>query len=144
MKFYNFFGKNEIINLILIKNEEWTKIVCMKNKKALWITIGALDVAIVGFLFVVHIIMLANVIGKTPAEVQVMAQGEGFVSFLISHLAVYGFGFVLPLFLILAANIVGLVIYLRRNLKGGKVTVSDLSAEEKEALKKELLKDLDK
>lgn len=116
----------------------------MKNKKALWITIGALDVAIVGFLFVVHIIMLANVIGKTPAEVQVMAQGEGFVSFLISHLAVYGFGFVLPLFLILAANIVGLVIYLRRNLKGGKVTVSDLSAEEKEALKKELLKDLDK
>ena len=144
MKFYNFFGKNEIIKLILIKNEEWTKIVCMKNKKALWITIGALDVAIVGFLFVVHIIMLANVIGKTPAEVQVMAQGEGFVSFLISHLAVYGFGFVLPLFLILAANIVGLVIYLRRNLKGGKVTVSDLSAEEKEALKKELLKDLDK
>ena len=116
----------------------------MKNKKVLWITLGALDVAIVAFLFVVHIIMLSNVIGKTPADVQIMAQGEGFVPFLISHLEVYGFGFVLPLFLILAANIVGLVIYLRKNLKGSKVTVSDLSAEEKEALKKELLKDLDK
>ena len=115
----------------------------MKNKKVLWIAIGAVDVAVVTFLFVIHIIMLANVVGKSPAAINEMAKGEGLISFLIGHLAVYGFAFVLPLFLVLAANIVGLVIYLRKNLKNDKVTVNDLSDEEKEALKKELLKDLE-
>ena len=87
--------------------------------------------------------MLVNVIGKsTPALIE-MSKGEGLIPFLIGHLAVYGFAFVLPLFLVLAANIVGLVIYLRKNLKNDKVTVNDLSEEEKEALKKELLKDLE-
>ena len=114
----------------------------MKNKKILWICLAALDVALVGFLFVVHIIMLANIIGKSPAAVQEMAKGSGLVPYLAGHLAVYGFAFVLPLFLILAANIIGLVLYLKKNLKHGKVTAADLSEEEKEALKKELLKDL--
>ncbi len=116
----------------------------MKNKKVLWIAIGAVDVAVVTFLFVIHIIMLANVVGKSPAAINEMAKGEGLISFLIGHLAVYGFAFVLPLFLVLAANIVGLVIYLRKNLTTNvKVTVNDLSDDEKEALKKELLKDLE-
>lgn len=115
----------------------------MKNKKVLWIAIGVVDVAIVTFFFVIHIMMLANVIGKSPAEIQELQKESGLIPFLVGHLAVYGFGFVLPLFLILAANIVGLVIYLRKNLKNDKVTVSDLSEEEKEALKKELLKDLE-
>lgn len=114
----------------------------MKNKKVLWISLAALDVAIVGFLFVVHIIMLANIVGKTPIEIQELQKGDGFVSYLAGHLSVYGFAFVLPLFVILAANIVGLVFYLKKNLKRGKVTAADLSEEEKEALKKELLKEL--
>ena len=114
----------------------------MKNKKILWICLAALDVAIVGFLFVIHIIMLANIIGKSAAEVHELAKGTGLVAYLAGHLSVYGFAFVLPLFLVLAANIVGLVFYLKRNLKRGKVTAADLSEEEKEALKKELLKDL--
>ena len=92
----------------------------MKNKKVLWIILGALDVAVVGFLFVIHVIMLANVIGKTPAAVHEMANGDGLIAYLAGHLDVYGFAFVLPLFLILAANIVGLVFYLKKNLKKGK------------------------
>ena len=116
----------------------------MKNKKVLWIILGVLDVAIVGFLFVIHILMLANVIGKTPDVVSEFAKGEGLLPFLAGHLAVYGFAFVIPLFVILAANIIGLVIYMRKSMKKEKVTVSDLSDEEKEALKKELLKDLEK
>ena len=83
-------------------------------------------------------------IGKTPAAVQDFAKGQGLFPYLAGHLAVYGFAFVLPLFLILAANIIGLVLYIRRTTKKEKVTVSDLSDEEKEALKKELLKDLQK
>lgn len=116
----------------------------MKNKKVLWIVLGALDVAIVIFLFVVHILMLANVIGKTPDEIAELTKRSGLIPFLAGHLAVYGFGFVIPLFLILAANIVGLVLYMRKSIKKEKVDVSDLTEEEKEALKKELLKDLEK
>ena len=115
----------------------------MKNNKLLWIIIGAIDVEIVGFLFVVHIMMLIQVIGKSPAELQVMIKdGKGLVPYLAGHLSVYGFAFVIPLFVVLAANIVGLVLYLRKNLKREKITANDLTDEEKEALKKELLKEL--
>lgn len=114
----------------------------MKSKKILWIALGVLDVAIVGFLFVVHVIMLAKIIGKTPAELAALAEEENLIGYLAGHIKVYGFAFVLPLFLILAANVVGLVLYLRKGAKRGKITASDLTEEEKEALKKELLKDL--
>ena len=114
----------------------------MKNKKVLWICLAALDVALVVFLFVISVIMLANVMGKSPAALQELAKQPGLIPYLVGHYNVFGFAFVLPLFLILAANIIGLVLYLKKNLKRGKVTAADLSEEEKEALKKELLKDL--
>lgn len=115
----------------------------MNKKKILWISLGVLDVAIVIFLFVVHIIMLANVVGKTPEQIAEFASGSGLFSYLAGHLDVYGYAFVIPLFVILAANIVGLVIYIKKATKKKAITVSDLSDEEKEALKKELLKDLE-
>ena len=115
----------------------------MNKKKILWISLAVLDVAIVVFLFVVHIIMLANVVGKTPEQIQQFANGSGLFPYLAGHLSVYGFAFVVPLFVVLAANIVGLVIYVRKTTKKKAVTVNDLSEEEKEALKKELLKDLE-
>ena len=114
----------------------------MNKKKVLFICLAVLDVAVVTFLFVVHIIMLANVVGKSPAAVQEFAKGKGLFPYLAGHLYVYGFAFVVPLFLILAANIVGLVIYIRKSTQKEKVAVSDLTDEEKEALKTELLKDL--
>ena len=114
----------------------------MKNKKILWICLAALDVAVVGFLFVVHIIMLANIVGKTPIEINNLKNGTGLVAYLAGHLTVYGLAFVLPLFLVLVGNIVLLVFYLRKNLKKDKITAKDLTEEEKEALKKELLKEL--
>lgn len=116
----------------------------MKNKKILFIALMVLDVAVVTFLFVVHIIMLANVVGKSPAAVQEFAKGKGLFPYLAGHLYVYGFAFVVPLFLILAGNIIGLVLYIRKTTSKEKVTVSSLSDEEKEALKKELLEDLRK
>ena len=116
----------------------------MKNKKVLWIILGAIDVLVVAFLFVVHIIMLANIVGKPAEVIQEMANDGTFVGFLIGNLNVYGFAFVLPLFLILAANVVALVLYIRKNVKKAEVKVSDLSDAEKEALRKELLADLSK
>ena len=111
----------------------------MKNKKPLWITLISLDVAITIFLFVVSIIMLANV-SKTEGERLAMT---GFVGWLVRLKPwVYGVAFVIPLFLLLAANIVGLVIYVKRSTRKEPVQVDDLTEEQKEALRQELLKDL--
>ncbi len=111
----------------------------MKNKKPLWIALISVDVAITVFLFVVSIIMLANV-SKTEAERFNMT---GFVGWLVNlKPMVYGLAFVVPLFVLLAANIVGLVIYVKRSTKKEPVQVDDLTEEQKEALRQELLKDL--
>lgn len=111
----------------------------MKNKKPLWIALIALDVAITVFLFVISIIMLANV-SKTAGERALMT---GFIGWLVNLKPwVYGVAFVVPLFLLLAGNIIGLVIYVKRSTRAEPVQVSDLSEEQKEALRQELLKDL--
>ena len=116
----------------------------MNKKKILWILLAVLDFGVVTFLFVVHIIMLSHVVGKTASEIQAFASGKGLFPYLAGHLDVYGYAFVIPLFVVLAANIIGLVIYIKKvTKKENRVSVSDLSEEEKEALKKELLKDLE-
>ena len=116
----------------------------MNKKKILWISLAVVDVAVVVFLFVVHIAMLSNVVGKTPEQIAKFAKGKGLFPYLAGHIDIYGYAFVIPLFVVLAANIVGLVSYIRKTTKKQAITVSDLSDEEKEALKKELLKDLEK
>lgn len=110
----------------------------MKNKKPLWITLITLDVAITAFLFVISIIMLAN----TPKNEQERLEMDGFIGFLIKNPTVYLWAFVVPLFVLLAANIVGLVLYVRKTTKREPVKVNDLSEAQKEALRQELLRDL--
>ena len=111
----------------------------MKNKKPLFIVLIALDVIITIALFGISIIMLVNA-SKNAAERAAMT---GFVGWLVNLEAwVYGVVFVVPLFILLAANIVGLVIYVKKSTKAEPKKVSDLSEEEKEALRQELLKDL--
>lgn len=111
----------------------------MKNKKPLFIALISLDVIITIALFVISIIMLANV-SKTAGERAIMT---GFVGWLVNlNPTIYGVAFVVPLFLLLAGNVIGLVIYVRRSAKREPVKVNDLTEEQKEALKKELLRDL--
>ena len=111
----------------------------MKNKKPLFIAIIALDLALTIFFLVISIIMLAETVGKTPAEI---AMNEGFIGYLQNHTTVYLVGFVVPLFVLLAANIIGLVIFVKKTSKSEPAQLSDLSDEQKEALRQELLKDL--
>ena len=106
-----------------------------KSKLALWISLVAVDVIITGVLFVISIIMLANT-PKSEEERQAM---DGFIGYLVKNPNVYLWAFVVPLFVLLAANIVGLVIYVRKTTKKD---LKDLTAEQKEALRQELLKDL--
>lgn len=109
-------------------------------KKALWISAIVLDVGITGFLFVVSIIMLVNTANiQTEADRQ---QLTGLIGFLANNPTVYLWAFVVPLFVILAANIIALVLYVRKTTKREPVKVNDLSEEQREALRQELLKDL--
>ena len=113
----------------------------MKNKKPLFIALIAVDVAVTIFLFVISIIMLSQTANKTAAEIEA---ATGFIGYLQKHPLVYGLGFVVPLFVLLAANIIGLVIYVRKATKKEPVKVNDLTDEQKEALRKELLEELSK
>ena len=113
----------------------------MKIKKPLFIAIIALDLGLTIFFLVISIIMLANTVGKTPAEIAANAN-NGLIGYLQNHTTVYGLGFVVPLFLLLALNIVGLVIFVKKTSKSEPAKLDDLSEEQKEALRQELLKDL--
>ena len=115
----------------------------MKNKKLtwLWITLISVDVGLTLFFFVIHIIMLAQTVGKTPAQIQANAN-NGLIGYLQNHTTFYLWVFVIPLFVILAANIVGLVLYVRKSTKKEQVKVDNLTDEQRAALKRELLQDL--
>ena len=111
----------------------------MKNKKPLFIALISLDVILTIALFAISIIMLANV-SKNSLERKEMT---GFVGWLVNlKPLVYGLAFVVPLFVLLAANIIGLVLYVRKTTKKEPVQVGDLTDEQKEALRQELLRDL--
>ena len=114
------------------------------KKKALIICGGVLDVGITVFLFVIHIIMLVNITGKTDDELIVLRNQDNLIGLLMRNNVLYLCAFVIPLFVILALNIIALVFYVRKQTKKEPVQVSDLTDEQKEALKKELLKDLEK
>lgn len=69
-------------------------------KKALPLVItGIVLLTIAVILFFIHIIMLGNVIGKTPAEVAQLAEQPGLIGYLAGHTTVYGLLFVAPLFI---------------------------------------------
>lgn len=116
-----------------------------KYQKYLLIAGVIVDVAITIFLFVISIIMLVNIGKYGDAEEAMFHIKTGLIHYLLGHTNVYFWGFVFPLFVLLAANIIGLVFYVKKtSVKEPATQLSDLSEEEKEALKKELLKDLEK
>ena len=115
----------------------------MKNKKPLIIALVSVDVALTIFLFVISIIMLAT-LSKVQSQQEIAALPDGLIKYLAQHPLFYGLVFVVPLFVLLLGNIIGLVLYVRKTTKREPVKVNDLSEEQKEALRRELLKDLQK
>ena len=113
-----------------------------KYKTPLLIAVVALDVALITFFLVVSIMLIATVSKyKTPENALANTTG------LIHGILAMGkwpsfFAFVVPMFLVLAANIVGLMLFVRKTTKKEPAKISDLSDEQKEALRQELLKDL--
>lgn len=114
-----------------------------KIKKPLFIALIAVDVAITVFLFVISIIMLA-MLGKYGSPKEAINHADGLILFLLQNTNVYFWGFVFPLFVLLAGNIVALVIYVKKTASkdAAPAKLDDLTEEQKEALRLELLKDL--
>jgi len=118
----------------------------MKNKKPLYIALLSLDAVLTLGLAIFNLVMMINTIGKkTPAE---LLGGEGLIGYLQQNPTVYLLAFVLPLFLLLAGNIIGLVIYVRKSTAKEQQrqvkSIDDLTPEELAAIKAELNKDVEK
>ncbi len=114
----------------------------MKNyKKPLFIGLIVLDIAVTIFLFVISIIVLVTMAGSKDLN-EAINKSSGLIKFLLQNRTLYGVLFVIPLFVILAGNIIGLVFYVRKTTKKEPAKLEDLSDEQKEALRQELLKDL--
>ena len=115
----------------------------MKNyKKPLFITLIALDFAITIFLFIISIIMIVTMSKYNNNPQAAAAASGGMIRFFIKNTTAFLCMVVIPLFVLLAVNIVGLVIYVRKTSKKEPAKLDDLSEEQKEALRQELLKDL--
>ena len=116
-----------------------------KSTKYLIISGVVVDVLVTIFLFVISIIMLAT-LGKygDPKEAAANVDPNGLIHYLLDNTNVYFWAFVFPLFVLLAGNIVGLVIYVKKTSakEAGPAKLDDLSDEQKEALRQELLRDL--
>ena len=116
-----------------------------KSTKILIIAGVAVDVAITVFLFVISIIMLVMLGIHGNARDALANTKEGLIHTLLENTTLYFWAFVFPLFILLAGNILGLVFYVKKtSVKTEPAKLSDLSEEQKEALRQELLKDLAK
>lgn len=113
-----------------------------KQTKALIIAGIGLDVAISIFLFVISIIILF-LVGKYGIR-EAPSHSNGLILYLLQHTTFYFWVFVFPLFVLLVANIIGLVFYVKKTSakENAPTKLDDLSEEQKEALRQELLKDL--
>ena len=111
-------------------------------KKPLLIAAIALDFAITVFLFVISIIMLVKMGAHKNNPQAAAAESGPMIAFFINNPTAFLCICVIPLFVLLAANIVGLVIYVRKTSKAEPAKLKDLTEEQKEALRQELLKDL--
>ena len=110
-------------------------------KKGLLIGGIVVDVGITVFLLIVSIIMLATMPKNSIEMSEAIEMNGPFIGYLQKNPTVYLFTCVVPLFLLLGLNIVGLVMYVKKAGKT-KATLAELSDEQKDALKAELLKDL--
>ena len=114
-----------------------------KFKKPLIIAGLVLDVGVTVFLFVVSIMILAKVIpAATLNEAINASRNMPLIHFLLQNPTIYLVGFVIPLFVLLALNVVGLILYVKKTSGAQPAQLDDLSEEQKEALRQELLKDL--
>ncbi len=114
-----------------------------QKAKRILIFVGlGIDIAITVSLFVIAIIMLATM-PSTRIEMEEAVSINGpFIGYLQQNPTLYLCACVIPLFVLLAANIIILILYVRKVMKKKAMAVDDLSEEQKAALRAELMKEL--
>ena len=116
-----------------------------KIKKALIYSGITVDVLITVFLFVISIIMLATMPVLEETQFKDMKSyyeaNPGFITYLQANPTTYLLSCVLPLVVLLIANVILLVLYINKAGKK-KAELADLSDEQKAALRAELMKDM--
>ena len=113
-----------------------------KNVKYLIIAGIAVDTVLTIGLFVLSIVLLVHFNTTTQAE---LLTEEGFLGWFVKDPNRIIYTVMVPLFILLALNIVLLFLYVKKTApKREKVELNELSDEQKEALRKELLKDISK
>ena len=113
-----------------------------KTKKVLIFAGLGIDVAITIALFVIAIIMLVTM-PSSRIDAHNAAEVNGpFIGYMQAHPTVYFWSCVFPLIVLLVANVVILVLFIRKFTKKKEVAVEDLNEEQKAALRAELLKEL--
>ena len=113
-----------------------------KAKKILIFAGLGIDVAVTIALFVIAIIMLATMPSSRIDAHNATEINGPFIGYMQAHPTVYFWSCVFPLILLLVANIVILVLFIRKFTKKKEVAVEDLNEEQKAALRAELLKEL--
>ena len=118
-------------------------IIMKKYKKPLLIALVVLDVAIITFFLVISIMLLVTMAKNGGNKTDAIAHSDGLIKAILEMPAVGSFfAFVFPIFLILAGNIVGLMLFVRKTTKKEPAKIEDLTEEQKEELRQELLRDL--
>lgn len=113
-----------------------------KLTKKILIYIGlGLDVVVTVFLFVVSIIMLATMPDEIVDAKAFYEANPGMITYFQAYPTTYLLSCVLPLVILLVANIILLVLYINKAGKR-KTELADLSEEQKAALRAELMKDM--
>ena len=116
----------------------------MSTKKKVLLGVAfSLDAAITIFLFVVSIIMLATM-PKTEADYLIAQRTPGMIPYLQTHSTIYLVSCVLPLVILLAVNVYACIRFIKKVYAKKKVELNDLSDDEKEKLRQEILNDLQK
>ena len=113
-----------------------------KTKKILIFTGLGIDIAITISLFVIAIIMLVTMPSSRAEMIDPSKDNGPFIGYMQAHPTVYFWSCVFPLILLLVANIVILILFVRTLAKKKEMAVDDLNEEQKAALRAELLKEL--
>lgn len=108
-----------------------------KAKKILYIALFALDVAVTLFMFIVPLIIVC-----TMPSLRTDIDKTTFIGFFQANPNAILFVFVFPGVLLLGFNVFILIKFIKMVSAKKKVQLNELSDEEKEALRKELMKDL--
>ena len=86
--------------------------------------------------------MIITMPGNRITMAEAVEKNGPFIGYLQQHPTVYFWSCVFPLILLLIANLVILVLFVRALAKKKQMAVEDLSEEQKAALRAELLKEL--